>query len=79
MCGVSPKIVDPDLEIEPETITPMYDGNGPLGGGVLLPGSVLQFVRHAAGLALSSKPLNEDGAPPPLSVLSCGPLRTPGT
>jgi hypothetical protein len=35
---VLPEIVDPDFEIELETITAMKSGSGPAGGGELLPG-----------------------------------------
>ena len=42
MCAVSPEIVGPDFELELVTITPMKAGNGPSGGGALLPGLVVQ-------------------------------------
>jgi hypothetical protein len=43
MCGVSPEICEPDLEIEFDTITPNA-ASGPAGGGALLPESVVQPV-----------------------------------
>src|SRR5258708_24383739 len=70
MCGVSPEIVEPDLVIELETITPMKAGRGPAGGGVLLPGSVLQPVPQLGVLGLSAKPLKLAGAVPPLKEFS---------
>ena len=66
-----PEIVDPDFEIELETITAMKSGSGPAGGGELLPGAAVQFVPHAgAVLGSFSKPLKAAGASPPLNVFS---------
>src|SRR6266571_2318160 len=78
MCTVSPEIVDPDWEIELETITAMKVGREPAGGGVLLPGSVDQVVPQAAAGGVSSKPLKEAGAEPPLRLFSfahCAPQK----
>jgi hypothetical protein len=46
----------PDFPIELETMTAMYDGTV-AGGGVLLPGSVVQLVPHDGFAGLSSNPL----------------------
>src|SRR6266849_6234618 len=70
MCGVLPEIVEPDWLIELETITAMYAGSGPAGGGVLLPGSVDQLTPHVTVAGVSSKPLNSAGAAPPLRLFS---------
>src|SRR5262249_35021775 len=60
-------MVEPDFEIELETITIMKAGSAPLGGGVLLPGLVDQLGPQAGRPAgLFSKPLKEAGAEPPL-------------
>src|ERR671937_2105283 len=78
MCAVSPETVEPDLLIELETITPMYEGRGPAGGGGLLPGDVVQFVPHVTAAGESSKPLNEAGAAPPERLFSfdhCAPQK----
>jgi hypothetical protein len=63
-------MVEPDCEVELETTTAMNAGNGPGGGGVLLPVSVIQLVPQDAEAGVSSKPLNDAGAGPPLSVFS---------
>ena len=68
MCTVLPEIVDPDIEIELDTITAMKVGSGPAGGGVLLPGSVDQVTPQAGAGGVSSKPLNAAGAAPPLTL-----------
>ena len=65
-----PEIDEPDLCIELETITAMYDGSGPAGGGVLFPGSVDQLVPHVTAAGVSSKPLNAAGASPAATSLS---------
>ena len=70
MCGVLPEIVEPFCEIELETRTAMYGGSGPAGGGVLLPGSVVQFVPQLETGGVSSKPLKAAGAAPPLRRFS---------
>jgi hypothetical protein len=78
MCGVLPEIVEPDFVLELVTITPMNAGSGPAGGGVLLPGSVLQSTRQLGVAGFSAKPLKLAGAAPPLSELSfhhCAPRR----
>src|SRR5690348_38962 len=61
---------DPDFETELETITPMKAGRGPAGGGVLLPGSVVQFVAQLDTGGLFSTPLKLGGAGPLLKLLS---------
>src|SRR5689334_9191479 len=38
-------------------MTPMYAGSGPAGGGVLLPGSVLQPAPQLGAAGLAAKPL----------------------
>lgn len=60
-------IVDPDLAVELVTITAMYWGSGPAGGGALLPGSVLQAIPQLGVLGCSANPLKLAGAVPPLS------------
>jgi hypothetical protein len=70
MCGVLPEIADPDMAAELVTITAMYLGSGPAGGGALLPGSVLQFTPQPGTLGLTAYPLKLAGAWPPLSELS---------
>src|ERR1700737_3718806 len=48
-------------------MTAMKAGNGPVGGGELLPGSADQLVPHAGEVpGVSSKPLKAAGAAPPL-------------
>ena len=70
MWTIVPEIVDPDLEIELETITAMKAGTVP-GGPALLPGPVDQRVPQVAGtLGLFAKPLKLSGADPPLSEFS---------
>jgi len=55
-----PDIVLPDLFIVLETIIPIYAGSGPVGGGVLLPGSVVQVGSpHLGDGLLFSNPLKE--------------------
>ena len=62
-----PEIVEPDFEMELDTITAMKAGSGPAGGGALVPGAVDQPTPHAGRLAGEfAKPLNAAGAPPPL-------------
>lgn len=53
MWTVLPEMAAPDLAVELVTITAMYLGSGPAGGGALLPGSVLYDVPQpgVAGLA----------------------------
>ena len=48
MCGVLPEIVEPDLEIELDTITPMKAGSGPAGGEQLMisPKTVGTHIEH---------------------------------
>lgn len=81
MCTVFPEIVDPDWEIELETITAIKAGSGPGGGGGLLPGSVDQLVPQVTDAGAFSKPLKADGAEPPLNVFSfphCAPQKVTG-
>ena len=66
----------PDLPTELATITPMYDGTPPTGGG-LLPVAVVKLEPHTfAGLVdgsvetLSAKPLNDVGTGPPLTLFA---------
>jgi len=62
---VSPEIVGPDFVIWLETITAMYAGTL-LGGGVLLPGRVVQVPPQAVGIVPRvANPLKESGAAPP--------------
>src|SRR5215218_8739718 len=78
MCTVLPEIVDPDLLIELATITAMSCGNGPGGGGALLPGDVVQPVPHVTVGGDFANPLNEAGAVPPLRLFSfhhCAPQK----
>src|SRR6266481_740265 len=64
---VLPEIVEPDFEMELDTITAMKAGSGPAGGGGLFPGAVDQVTPQAGRLpGAFSKPLNEAGAAPPL-------------
>ena len=64
--SVLPEIVEPDFVDELVTITAMYGGSGPAGGGELLPGSVLQVEPHAGVAGFLAKPLKSEGAEPPL-------------
>src|SRR5438093_947590 len=68
MCGVVPVICEPFFTAESVEITPMNAGNGPAGGGALLPGSVLQVAvgPHVGWAGLFAKPLNAAGAVPPV-------------
>src|SRR5690242_5649762 len=70
MCGVLPEICAPDFDDELATITPMKAGNGPAGGGALLPGSVVQPVPQLGTDGFLAKPLKLAGAAPPLSAFS---------
>lgn len=70
MCTVFPEIVEPDCEIELETITPISAGSGAAGGGELFPGAAVQLAPHAGLAAPRAKPLNAAGALPPVSELS---------
>src|ERR1700686_2894384 len=70
MCTVLPESIEPDCFADLVTITPMNAGNGPAGGGVLLPVSEFQPVPHAGVVGASAKPLKLAGADPPLSELS---------
>src|SRR5919197_2902911 len=72
MCTVLPEVVEPDWLIELATITPMNDGNGPSGGGALLPGDVVQSMPHVGVGGDFAKPLNEAGAAPPVRLFSFG-------
>jgi hypothetical protein len=54
MCTVFPEICEPDCALEYVTITLMKAGSGPVGGGALLPGSVLQFVPQLGVAGLSA-------------------------
>src|SRR6185437_12869200 len=69
MCGVSPVLVEPDLVTELLTITAMYGGSGPAGGGELFPGSVVQALPQLGTLGRSANPLKLAGAAPVLSGL----------
>src|SRR5437762_10694398 len=69
-CVVLPEICDPDFVILLETITAMYAGNGPAGGELLPPGSVVQSAPQEGGVAAFAKPLNEAGAAPPLRTFT---------
>jgi len=69
MCTVSPEICEPDLDVELVTITPMNAGSGPVGGGGLLPGPVVQSVPQLGVAGSRAKPLKLAGAAPPLRVL----------
>ena len=44
---VLPEIVEPDFEMELDTITAMKAGSGPVAGGALFPGAVDQPMPHA--------------------------------
>src|SRR5690242_12040834 len=70
MCTVLPEICGPVCELALVTITAMNSGSGPAGGGVLLPGSVLQSVPHAGATGLMAKPLKLAGPDPPLSAFT---------
>ena len=66
----------PDFVIWLETTTETRSPTD-AGGAELLPGRVVQACPHVA-VALSANPLNDAGAPPPLSVLSfhhCAPQK----
>ncbi len=78
MCTVLPKIAESDWLTELVTITAMYAGSGPAGGGVLLPGSAVQLMRQLGVVGFSAKPLKLAGAGPPLTELSfphCAPQK----
>src|SRR5438445_5550721 len=78
MWTVFPEIVEPDCEIELETITPISAGSGGAGGGGLLPGAVVQLTPHAGLAGALAKPLNAAGALPPESELTfhhCAPQK----
>src|SRR5712692_692811 len=70
MWTVSPEISEPSLPTELVTITAMKAGSGPSGGGVLLPGSVVQATPQLGVVGSSAKPLKLRGAEPPLKELS---------
>src|SRR5260370_11065757 len=70
MWTVLPEISEPSLPTELVTITAMKVGSGPSGGGVLLPGSVVQATPQLGVLGSSAKPLKLRGAEPPLVGLS---------
>src|SRR6266550_257774 len=79
ICGISPEIVAPDLLIEPDTMTAIYEGTL-LGGSELLPGSVVQVPPQLGGVVLLwlAKPLKLAGALPPLKEFSfdhCAPQK----
>jgi hypothetical protein len=65
--GILPEIIVPDFVVELVTITVIVDGTL-IGGGGLLPGSVLHVPPHVAGvvLVMFAKPLKPSGAAPPL-------------
>src|SRR5712691_7514736 len=78
MWTVSPEISEPSLPTELVTITAMKAGSGPSGGGVLLPGSVVQATPQLGVVGFSAKPLKLLGAEPPLVGLSfahCAPQK----
>src|SRR5690349_3439712 len=80
-CTVLPEIVEPNWLILLETTTETYAGNGPGGGGVLLPGSAVQALPQAATAGLASKPLKLAGAKPPVNEFSfrhCAPQKVTG-
>src|SRR5579859_6046549 len=52
------------------TATSMYSGSGAGGGSELLPVPVVQASAHMGAGNELTQPLNDDGASPPLSVLS---------
>lgn len=66
-----PEIVLPDWLTLLVTITPMNDGNGPGGADELLPEPAVHVPPQDGGVVLvvAAKPLNADGAAPPLSLL----------
>src|SRR3954451_4378706 len=66
MWAMSPEICDPDFVDLLVTITAMNAGSGPAGGGALLPGSVLHVPPQRGADTLRAKPLNDEGAAPPL-------------
>src|SRR5262249_24395147 len=63
---VSPENCGPNFVILLDTITPMSAGSGPLGGGVLSPGSAPHPVPQLGVDCVSANPLKLGGAPPPL-------------
>src|SRR6266478_1438860 len=78
MWTVLPEISEPSLPTELVTITAMKVGSGPSGGGVLLPGSVVQATPQLGVVGSSAKPLKLRGAEPPLVGLSfahCAPQK----
>src|SRR5260370_38571006 len=70
MWTVLPEISEPSLPTELVTITAMKVGSGPSGGGVLLPGSVVQATPQLGVVGSSAKPLKLRGAEPPLGGFS---------
>src|SRR5690349_10932184 len=65
---IVPLIVEPDFVTLLVTITDMYAGSGPFGGGALFPGSVVKVAPHVGAAGYLAKPLNDDG-PAPLLIL----------
>src|SRR5581483_383092 len=70
MWATLPWIVGPDLEYEVVTMTAISAGSGPAGGGVLLPGSVLQASPQAGVAGDSAKPLKLGATPAEVVGLS---------
>src|SRR5437868_5179686 len=73
MCVEFPAIVLPFFVTVLGTMTPMYDGTPLVGGGLLPPVVVHALPQPIGGLVDGSviapaKPLNADGATPPLST-----------
>ena len=59
-----PEIAEPFLAVELVTITSMYGGIE-VGGGVLLPGAVVQVPPHDGSAGVRAKPLKLAFAAPP--------------
>src|SRR5579862_1842918 len=68
MCTMLPEIVLPDFVTWLVTITAISPGTL-AGGGVLLPGSVVQVLPQVGAVLPSSKPLKLAGPEPVLSAL----------
>src|SRR5438876_12035394 len=70
ICTVFPALTDPFCLAELVTITAMYSGSGPAGGGLAFPFAMLQPIPQFGKLEVCPKPLKLAGAEPPLRRLS---------
>src|SRR5438874_10080870 len=70
ICTVFPTLTDPFCRAELVTITAMYSGSGPVGGGLAFPFAMLQPIPQFGMLNVCPKPLKLAGAEPPLRRFS---------